>query len=615
VSLIAALVANLALLLNMARRIPFGIAQSITIIGWYVAGFLLITLVAVANSRSSGFQVQPYDRHGLSQAFYYAILAAILYLVIASLMVFTVFGAYRGHYDKNFSLTTAQRTLMLQTIIFMMYLLLGALVFKHIENWQYEDAVFWANFTLLTIGLGSPFTPNSHLGRSLLFPYAIGGILTVGLVIGSIRSLVLERGKRKLKARFVEKKREQTVNSIDTKNRTIRVSLFQKYDFSEEGLSETQRREQEFNVMRKIQNKAHNRERYMSLTISTSATLILWLVGAAVFAVCERPQGWTYFTGLYFSYVSLLTIGYGDIQPASNSGKPFFVLWTLMAIPTLTIFISHLGDTVIKSFADLAIWAGSVTILPDDSGIKKNLKGIVRIISRGGKLNLRELRFEKPPGFIPYSDDNEEDKDLQSQLREHALDRLANHLKDEELEEAMEAEQSGDDYMRDIHIYHYVLVRELKTAVTDMLSNPDRRYSYRDWAWFLKLLGQDEGDDLTHRLPPKTLSAREDIKDELGNADGRKRREWSWLGIRSPLMSSKTEPEWLTERLGAALENEMKKLRKGERGDKPPISIRDLSQRRKEEHKSNSVTSNQNDQESDADNELDANLAKVKKSQ
>lgn len=599
----------------MAKRIPFAIAQSITIIGWYISGLLLIALVAVANSKSSGFQIQPYGSHVLSQAFYYAIIASILYLLIASLMVVTVVGAYRGHYDKQFPLTTAQRTLMLQTIIFMMYLLLGALVFKHIEDWQYEDALYWANFTLLTIGLGSPFAPISHLGRSLLFPYAIGGILTVGLVIGSIRSLVLSRGEQKLKARFIEKSRERTVNSIDTRKQTIKVSSFRKYKFSEDGMDEAQRREQEFNIMRKIQDEAHLREKYLALAMSSCAVFMLWLLGAAVLAVCERSQGWTYFTALYFTYVSLLTIGYGDVQPASNAGKPFFVFWTLLAIPTLTIFISHLGDTLIKTFTDLAIWAGSVTILPDDSGVRKNLKNFVHSLTRGAKLDPREFRIERPPGFLPHSGEDIESKDLQSQLQQHALDRLAIHLKDEELNEAVDANETGDDHTRDIHLYHYILVRELKTVVTDMLSDRDKHYSYRDWAWYLKLLGQDEGDESTHRRAPKSLSAREDLREELGHADGQKNREWSWLGIRSPLMSTQTEPEWLTERLGAALENEMKKLRKGEKSDKPPISVGDLIQRRKEEKPPNDDQNNPDTPKTGADNELDSNLAKMKKKQ
>jgi potassium channel subfamily K, other eukaryote len=609
------LAANLALLLNMARRLPFGVAQAITIIGWYISGFLLIALVAVANSKSSGFRLQPSEQHALSQAFYYGILASILYLIIASLMVFTVVGAYRDHYKKEFSLTTAQRTLMIQTVLFMMYLLLGALVFKHVENWQYEDAVYWADFTLLTIGLGVPFAPVTHLGRLLLFPFAIGGILTVGLVIGSIRSLVLDRGKQKLRARFIEKKREQTINSVDTKHDTITVSWFRKYPFTQEGLSEPRRREQEFNIMRKIQDEAHTREKYMALLTSSIAGLILWLVGAAVFAVCERPQGWTYFTALYFSYTSLLTIGYGDVQPVSNSGKPFFVLWTILAVPTLTILISNLGDTVIKAFADLAIWAGSVTILPGESAIMQELKMVLHSITRGAKINPKELRFDKPPGFIAHSSDDDKGEDLDAEIRQHVLDRLAKHLEDEELDDAKEANDEGDIRLRDIHIYHYVLVRELKNIVIDMNTNPHKQYSYRDWAWYLKLLRQDESDASLHRPAPTHVTSKEDVRGGFGRADASEKRKWSWLGARSPLMSTKTETEWLAERLGAALEVEMRKLRKGDMSEEAPISIGDLLKRRKEDKGESSGKANESDADAGATHDVDSELSQVKKDQ
>lgn len=81
---------------------------------------------------------------------------------------------------------------------FVIYLLLGALVFSKVEGWKYLDAVYWADVTLLTVGLGD-YSPKTRVGRGLLFPFAIGGILMVGLVVGSIRSLVLERGKEKVR--------------------------------------------------------------------------------------------------------------------------------------------------------------------------------------------------------------------------------------------------------------------------------------------------------------------------------------------------------------------------------------------------------------------------------
>jgi potassium channel subfamily K len=98
----------------------------------------------------------------------------------------------------------------------------------------------------------------------------------------------------------------------------------------------------------------------------------------------SNEQQWTYFVSLYFSYTSLLTIGYGDLSPISNSGKPFFVFWSLLAIPSLTILISDMGDTVVKGIKDLTIWLGEITILPSDQGsvLERLEYGIYRATTR-----------------------------------------------------------------------------------------------------------------------------------------------------------------------------------------------------------------------------------------
>jgi potassium channel subfamily K len=248
----------------------------------------------------------------------------------------------------------SQRTLMLQTISFLVYLMLGALVYSHIEGWLYLDALYWADFTLLTVGIGD-FSPATHLGRGLLFPFAIGGIIILGLVIGSIRSLVLERGKVKMGARMVEKQRRRLLKRVQ-KNKVELLEpvteenspVFQSSDLTlgeisdEIARAERKRRQEEFELMRKIQEDAATKRRWTSLVISGTTWLVLWFAGAAIFQACEYEQDWSYFVSLYFSYTSLLTIGYGDIYPESNCGKPFFVFWSLLAIPSLTILISNM---------------------------------------------------------------------------------------------------------------------------------------------------------------------------------------------------------------------------------------------------------------------------------
>jgi potassium channel subfamily K, other eukaryote len=135
----------------MARRVSFSIAQPVTILGFWIASVLLIGLISFA---AHDFHAAGVKHQALTQAYYYAIFAAGLYQVISYLMCVTVYGAYTGHYSKEFKLTAAQRTLMLQTISFLVYQLIWALVYSNIEGWKFLDAVYWADFTSLTIGIG-----------------------------------------------------------------------------------------------------------------------------------------------------------------------------------------------------------------------------------------------------------------------------------------------------------------------------------------------------------------------------------------------------------------------------------------------------------------------------
>ncbi|USP82407.1 potassium channel [Curvularia clavata] len=563
VSLVFALCANISLLLNMSRRLKFAIAQPITIIGFYMAGFLLMALVGVASS--SAFRIQPMERHALSQAFYYAIMAAGVYFIIASLMAFTALGAYKGHYDREFRLTASQRTLMLQTIAFMGYLLVGALIFSYVENWMFLDAVFWANFTLLTMGFGGEFVPKTHTGRSLLIPYAIGGLVTVGLVIGSIRSLVLEHGKQKMTARFTEVKRQKVLEPIDEETKTIRISPFEKLTFCSKGLSESQRREQEFRVMRRVQELSERKRRYTALALSTTAALTLWFMGALVFWYSEEPQGFSYFVSLYYAYVSLLTIGYGDYVVQSNAGKAFMVFWSLVAVPTLTILISNMGETVIKAFKDFTIWLGSLTVLPDEEGLSAALKV--------GWDRIKTGRWDKT-----YQDDSV------STSEQHTLDRLAAYAEEGEFIKEVQAEAFSDDIERDIRFYHFVLAKEIHNLIKDLASQPTKQYEYYEWRFYLRLLRQSETDPSHHRQPQSIIRHDDGGYPDIGCADGNKDQRWSWLGIRSPLMGNVSESQWLLQRLTTALEDEMLRMSSPDektRKTAPPISIGEWKKRGK----------------------------------
>ncbi|KAI1434733.1 voltage-gated potassium channel [Xylaria sp. CBS 124048] len=605
IQLAIALIANLSLLLNMARRVRPSIAQPITIVGWYISSILLTALCA---SASGPLIQQPRNEFIWSQAFYYGLFAAVLYFLVATLMLTTVWGAQTGHYPNRFELTLGQRTLMLQSILFLTYLLLGALAFCHIENWLYLDAVYWADVTLFTVGFGD-LTPKTRLGRGLMMPYALIGITTLGLVIGSIRSLILDRGRSVLDARMLEKKRRQFVRRLmrSSKGQALEPITEDNVDYYPHSKSpstppelpraELKRRQNEFYLMRKIQDQASNRRRWAAMSVSTGSFALLWLVGAKIFQECEAPyQGWSYFDGIYFSFQAMTTIGYGDVNPESNCAKAFFVFWSLLSLPTLTILISHAGDTVVKEVRDTTVLLGNLTILPGDRGYKRDIRKFLFKLSCGflpdDKSEDQSIR-ELPPGFLgaaqPHSDvdddeDGGDDASVTEKQRSSPNDQEDNkgpssggssrqRPRDRPFFRTRRAKHKNrapwrtriqPPGRRDIPEkfpetraeYHLVLIDEIRRLSQGLQSSPSRKFTFQEWAWYLRLIGEDESDASTHRGPV----ARGQLSSQpSADSDDRQAMDlkWSWVGHHSPLMDMRDEAEWIIDRLIMKLRQEL----------------------------------------------------------
>jgi len=466
-----------------------------------------------------------------SQSYYYAMVSAILYFIISSLLVINMLGAhvFKAYPPSFNSLTIPQRTLMLQTTSYVVYIGLGAKVFSAIEGWDYVDGVYWADYTLLTIGLGTDFPLYTNTARGLLIPFALIGITMLGLVIGSIRGLVLERGKTKVIGRTLEKERAKWIDRMDTPSEKWK--------------------KKEFEVMRKIEERAEKTRKYSSLVISFVAFLVVWLGGAMVFTYTEvydldpneysqtesnlfqKPQNWTYFQSLYFAYIALLTIGYGDYYPQSNSGKPFFVIWSLIAVPTVTVLISSMSDTVVGWFSEGTLWLGQRTILPErDTDGKLSMKGPKTVQEAARK----EEALEKKQARGGASEDGGSGE---------AMERLGGAIE-------MEEEKRGREGSLEARI-----AREISRLARDVGKKPAKKYGWEEWMKWLELLG--EKDD-------------HGVRREAGAETTEREVEWTWLSDEGPLFSRISETEWvlgkLCRRLEQVLEEEVKDAEEG-RGD------------------------------------------------
>lgn len=78
-------------------------------------------------------------------------------------------------------------------------------------------------------------------------------------------------------------------------------------------------------------------------------TLFVLLLGTVVYHFLE---GWSWLDALYFSVVTLTTVGFGDYAPQTDGGKLFTILYIIIGIGIILTFIeavyTHFNQLTIK---------------------------------------------------------------------------------------------------------------------------------------------------------------------------------------------------------------------------------------------------------------------------
>lgn len=130
-----------------------------------------------------------------------------------------------------------------------------------------------------------------------------------------------------------------------------------------------------------------------------------------------------------------------------------------------------------------------------------------------------------------------------------------------------------------------MLISHIPRVYADTKLSTPKKYSYVEWAFYLRLLGEDESNSALHRKArpaphshthgkskrngaadadkpsPDALSKDTDLGDQTAP-------RWSWIGHLSPLMQEKDEAEWILERLFTKLEESLRYASEQVRDDK-----------------------------------------------
>lgn len=84
-------------------------------------------------------------------------------------------------------------------------------------------------------------------------------------------------------------------------------------------------------------------EDYRDLLLTTS---IIIAIGTISYHYLE---GWSWVDSLYFSVITLTTVGYGDFSPQTDSGKLFTIFYIVIGIGIILTFV----NTIYNHYADV----------------------------------------------------------------------------------------------------------------------------------------------------------------------------------------------------------------------------------------------------------------------
>ncbi|KAL2831585.1 hypothetical protein BJY01DRAFT_226597 [Aspergillus pseudoustus] len=556
-SLACGLAGNIFLLCNFTRVVRYIVALPLSILLWLLSTAILIGLTA----SMSIYEPPTPPSQTFSQAYWSAVISAALYFLLSVILMINMLGYFLGHYPQNFVLTDDQRTLILQTVGFIVWLAIGGAIFSQVIDITYADAVYFSNVTILTLGFGDITGPSS-VARGLIFPYAVIGMVMLGLVVSSIHRFAQEIHRENVVMNHIERKRKAAVRRSEsyqssesepsggggstelayqqrhTRRRPIISHITDAFTRNSESSSHArllQMREEKsrFNEMRAIQNETARFRRWTSLIVSIVVFGIVWTCGALVFWALE--DGLTYFNALYFGFCCLLTIGYGDVTPTTNAARPFFIVWSLLAIPTMTMLISKMSDTLVRGYKRATSVVATWTFLPQEG----QWKGFIKRFPRVGKVIMHLVTKRRSHQAHAGEKGPELEKGSVQPQQKHtpASPSIPQTLSLEDL--ARDPTPSSSELAQQ-------LAHAIQQTIKDALTGEPKEYSYEEWVAFTRLIR------FTNPQKPRL--------DETDGAGGMALEEdeygmlsWDWIGESSPLLAEKTEPEWVLDRLCESL--------------------------------------------------------------
>jgi len=207
-----------------------------------------------------------------------------------------------------------------------------------VQNWG--DGLWFAFITATTVGYGDK-RPETKIGRYINSFVICFDVLFIGFALGLIVEFIAasaERANRRMKKKEISE--DNRVNTFYSQI-TGRILLEDLQELIEEPEAE-EISEEEF--IKREAERYENEFRW-ELGIHVVAVVISLVVGSIIF---WQEEDWNYAQSIHFCFVTMSTVGYGDIAPTKTGTKIFCMFYIIFGVGLLVRLGGLVCDKVVE---------------------------------------------------------------------------------------------------------------------------------------------------------------------------------------------------------------------------------------------------------------------------